>query len=272
MEQQTLEDIFDIETQRAINAQKRRAQTAGLTKSNVRIKQAMTDPDKIAKLTAAGAQFEGDEAGAVAHIQKMQTTIESFTIAADLSIGVAERLGQALTDNLGNAILSLVDGTKSFKEAFGDLAKSVLADLFQMTFRAMMFQALLPGNILGGAGAFLGIGGGRYGGIMSPSGKSFRYGGMVAGGIASGPNSGYTATLHGTEAVVPLGNDRSIPVKFEKGAGGINNITVNVNMETGATDMVADETDSKALGLAISMAVKQELELQQRPGGSLRRG
>ena len=32
------------------------------------------------------------------------------------------------------------------------------------------------------------------------------------GGIASGPKSGYSATLHGTEAIVPLPNGNSIPV------------------------------------------------------------
>lgn len=34
------------------------------------------------------------------------------------------------------------------------------------------------------------------------------------GGIASGPKSGYTAMLHGTEAVVPLPGGRSIPVEM----------------------------------------------------------
>ena len=36
--------------------------------------------------------------------------------------------------------------------------------------------------------------------------------GYAYGGIASGPTSGYTATLHGTEAIVPLEGGRSIPV------------------------------------------------------------
>lgn len=34
------------------------------------------------------------------------------------------------------------------------------------------------------------------------------------GGVASGPKSGYTALLHGTEAVVPLPDNRSIPVEM----------------------------------------------------------
>ena len=39
-------------------------------------------------------------------------------------------------------------------------------------------------------------------------------GGYQYGGIASGPKSGYTAMLHGTEAVVPLAGGRSIPVEM----------------------------------------------------------
>ena len=38
------------------------------------------------------------------------------------------------------------------------------------------------------------------------------------GGVATGPNSGYDANLHGTEAVVPLPNGRSIPVQMAQAA------------------------------------------------------
>ena len=38
--------------------------------------------------------------------------------------------------------------------------------------------------------------------------------GYREGGIAEGPGSGYMALLHGLEAVVPLKNNRKIPVEF----------------------------------------------------------
>ena len=38
------------------------------------------------------------------------------------------------------------------------------------------------------------------------------FGGMATGGVATGPDSGYNMELHGTEAVVPLPDGRSIPV------------------------------------------------------------
>ena len=47
-------------------------------------------------------------------------------------------------------------------------------------------------------------------------------GGYRYGGIASGPTSGYETTLHGTEAIVPLPNGRSIPVE-QTGSDSNNN-------------------------------------------------
>ena len=108
--------------------------------------------------------------------------------------------------------------------------------------------------------AFFGFG--RYGGVFSPTGKSF-----ATGGIAQGPTSGYGAVLHGTEAVVPLGNDRSIPVKMQGGGQQINT-TINVSAD-GAVDTTSDEEQGRALGQAIQVAVLEEISKQQRPGGVL---
>jgi len=66
----------------------------------------------------------------------------------------------------------------------------------------------LAGGILGGIS---GIAGGAISGIYDIySGK------YAEGGIATGPVSGYAAQLHGTEAVVPLPDGRSIPVEMKE--------------------------------------------------------
>jgi hypothetical protein len=91
------------------------------------------------------------------------------------------------------------------------------------------------------------------------------------GGIARGPQAGYPATLHGTEAVVPLPNNKSIPVDLQ-GAGSQNNVVVNVavNNEGGASeDTQADTNEGKKFGSAISAAVQKEIIKQQRNGGLL---
>jgi len=52
--------------------------------------------------------------------------------------------------------------------------------------------------------------------------------GMAIGGISTGPVSGYSETLHGTEAVVPLPDNRSIPVSLDSSS-----ITAAVNNQSG---------------------------------------
>ena len=108
---------------------------------------------------------------------------------------------------------------------------------------------------------------GREGGVFkSPGYKSY-----AGGGIASGPSSGYLATLHGNEAVVPLGNDKSIPVKFDKSSSyKETNITVNVAAggQQQTTTTKAGERERK-LGQMVAAAVQAEILDQQRPGGIL---
>ena len=111
----------------------------------------------------------------------------------------------------------------------------------------------------------------RYGGVIGESGKMLP--GYKMGGIASGPQGGYPVMMHGTEAVVPLGNNRSIPVELS-GAGQQNNVTVNVaidNQGKSQENTAADSTQGDRLGVAISAAVQKELLNQKRQGGILSR-
>jgi len=113
---------------------------------------------------------------------------------------------------------------------------------------------------------FGGAPGARTGGIMSSAGKVAGY---ATGGVARGPGAGYPAVLHGTEAVVPLPNGRSIPVEMSNGGQQQNNVVVNVS--TDGTARTSDSTgpDMESLGAAIARAVQQELQAQKRSGGIL---
>jgi hypothetical protein len=90
--------------------------------------------------------------------------------------------------------------------------------------------------------------------------------------MARGPQSGYNAVLHGNEAVVPLPDNRHIPVELSGNAGGNNNVTVNVTMNSDGSAQTKAESDGNSagqLGTAISIAVQQELKNQKRSGGLL---
>ena len=55
--------------------------------------------------------------------------------------------------------------------------------------------------------------------------------GFAQGGISQGPKSGYMAMLHGLEAIVPLSNNRSIPVSFkDTGASQLNTASFDQNL------------------------------------------
>ena len=110
----------------------------------------------------------------------------------------------------------------------------------------------------------------RTGGVMSNGSKLKGY---SNGGISKGNQTGYPVLLHGTEAVVPLPNGRSIPVELSGGGSSVNtnNVSVNVMMNdsetTTSTD--SDSTQSAELGRRIARAVQQELSNQKRAGGML---
>lgn len=72
------------------------------------------------------------------------------------------------------------------------------------------------------AKAIIGEGGSKLDASMNEGGYSTKMSdyatGFAKGGIASGSLSGYSATLHGTEAVVPLPDNKSIPVNLDGSA------------------------------------------------------
>ena len=166
------------------------------------------------------------------------------------------------------------------------IAKLIAMKLVEMTLNAFMFAggAAKTTSIdagMGGMGAqgsmpgYQGLGGGgptrlsRYGGMYDASGKSMP--GYATGGIARGPDSGYPVMMHGAEAIVPLPNNKSIPVDL-RGAGQQNNVTVNVSVDSNgqaSKDTQATNNDSAKLGTMIASAVQKELHNQKRAGGIL---
>ena len=190
-------------------------------------------------------------------------------------------LADSITSNMESAFVSIIDGSKSAKEAFASMAKAILADIAKMIVKLLVQRAIMAamGMADGGISPTLsqaptvGIGNtmaAKSGGVFGPLKKNS----YTSGGIARGPHAGYAATLHGNEAVVPLPHNRKIPVELMGGAGGQqNNVTVNVNMTGGGgTASQAGQGDSNQanqIGDAIAKAVQAELQYQKRSGGIL---
>jgi hypothetical protein len=130
-------------------------------------------------------------------------------------------------------------------------------------------------SMIPGIGPLLSILPFAKGGIIGNKLVGLAQGGVMPryakGGVATQPTY-LVGEGKQNEAVVPLPDNRSIPVDLGKGTGNENNVSINVNMATGKTDTKSDADDGKRLGAAINAAVLNEIEKQQRPGGMLAQG
>jgi len=207
----------------------------------------LLDEEKLEALTAA-----------------KQVVTDLVTKAADLEPLTAglKDLGDSVYQSMSGAFQAIVTGTQSAKQAFSSMAMSILADLASMIAKQMVFS-MFSGTAFGG---FMGIPGARTGGIMSDGEKVSGY---ATGGVARGPGAGYPAVLHGTEAVVPLPNGRSIPVEMQGGGQQTNNVVVNVSSSGQTSTEGSTGPDMDKLGGAIAEAVQKELQAQKRSGGIL---
>lgn len=161
--------------------------------------------------------------------------------------GLVEKLGTAFEAG-GNMFGDLFSGLGNM---FGDLFGNI-------------FQSLFGAG--GGISALFGF---KNGGIMSEGRKVQGY---STGGIASGSRRGHLAMLHGTEAVVPLPNGKSIPVQMNGSGQQMNNVTVNVSVDNqgkASSKTMGDSMDAQNLGNMIAQAVQRELQNQKRSGGIL---
>lgn len=176
----------------------------------------------------------------------------------------------SLADGMGQALGDLMTGTSSFKDAFKNMAKSVLADITRMIAKQLVLRALFGPS---GQGGIMSIFSKKDGGIIHAANggifktaRNYEY-----GGVARGPTRGHPAILHGTEAVVPLPNNREIPVEM-KGmpaqSGDTTNVSINVNSD-GSMSTSGDPGQGEALGQLLARAVQQELQNQKRSGGIL---
>lgn len=159
---------------------------------------------------------------------------------------------------------ALVNFVTTGKLDFKSLADSIIADLVRIAVRQAIMKPLL-GAMTGGLGLALPF---ANGGVMTGQGAMplSRY---AMGGIANSPQLALFGEGSTPEAFVPLPDGRNIPVKMEGGGGSTNNVTVNVSVEGGGSQVQSDSAQSQLLGTAISKAVQSELVKQKRPGGLL---
>lgn len=97
-------------------------------------------------------------------------------------------------------------------------------------------------------------------GIGSVVGGAMDFLGFADGGIASGPTSGYPVELHGTEAVVPLPDGRTIPVTVKGMGGGSGGSTYNTTVN------VSGGGNSREIASAVSEELERQFRRRSRGG------
>ncbi len=168
---------------------------------------------------------------------------------ADLKQAV-EGWGRQATD-------AFVDFAFTGKASFKDMVNSILQDIARM-----LIQKAVMGPLMSTIGSMFGF---ANGGIMTDQGP-LPLNKYANGGIATSPQLAMFGEGSMPEAYVPLPDGRSIPVTMDGAATGTN-VVVNVNVESGQTQVTGDQ--GAGLGRIIAQVVKAELINQKRPGGLL---
>ena len=159
----------------------------------------------------------------------------------------------AVKDGLGNAILGLIDGTKSLSQSLSGILKQLGSMFLQFGVRSLL------------------------GGIFpSANGNVFAQNKIVPfayGGVVNKPtlfpmaNGAGLMGEAGPEAIMPLRRNSSGRLGVEAAGGGAT--TVNVSVDASGSSVRGDSAQASQLGKAIGVAVQTEILKQKRPGGLL---
>ena len=211
--------------------------------------------------------FEGGIAGTIDDLITGKNSSLSEGMM-NLAKGVFESFSKTISDQMATGISNFLFGNKEL-EGYEKGAQIIREAHIQGISQGM---GTTMGDI--GMNTDTGEGGSFFGKAMNFMGSFFGFSGAkggitpvyaASGGVFSGSKAGYPAMMHGSEAVVPLPDGKSIPISGNLGG----TVNVAVNMTTGESSSTTDSSDMIAMGESIAQAVQNEIEKQQRPGGQL---
>ena len=172
-------------------------------------------------------------------------------------------VGLNAISNIEDSFVSLIDGTKSVKDAFKDMARSVINDLIRMTVQrqitAPLFNAMFASTAptIATASGYTTVGAGTPsagGSVAHFAGGGFTGFGSRSGGVDG--RGGFPAILHPNETVID----------HTKGQGMGGAVSVTLNISTGVSQTVRAEIQN--LLPQITNATKAAVaDARQRGGG-----
>ena len=196
---------------------------------------------------------------------------EEFKKVADASLNLQDNLEELAVTSINKLADGFAELAVSGKASFGDLARSILADLQRMIIKALFFKALF--GLFPGLQTFLGF---EKGGVVeSAKGNVFAKNNVkpfYRGGVVDKPSIFPMATgvglmaEKGPEAIMPLKRGRGGRLGVEA-SGGVGNVVVNV--DASGSSVEGDNAQASQLGKMLGAAVQAELVKAKRPGGIL---
>jgi tape measure domain-containing protein len=182
------------------------------------------------------------------------------------------KFGEFITQNIVDPLYQAIEGAMSFKEAFKNMAQSILRDLSQMALKAAFLQSF---GLIFASGGGTGTTTSGFAKILG-SVFGFAKGGIAEGGFRSFANGGTTTQptlgLIGegkyNEAVVPLPDGKSIPVTMKSKSGSNVNITVNVDGSRMSNPQDAQRM-GRLVGQQIEETVRRVMIKESRVGGMM---
>jgi len=203
------------------------------------------------------------------------------TVWSDFNESTREK-GEKLKDFINRMATSiLAQAANAVKDAFKQMAASVIqGGLDSLKNQGLSFLFNVLGLSKGGPQSSIES---SFNGFSTDTGidtSQFMLGNQRAfkfanGGIVTGPTLGLIGEGRYNEAIIPMPNNRAVPVDLKGAVGSTYNspITVNIsNSSAGATaeSQITGDQGNKLAGV-LDKAVKQAILSEQRPGGLLYR-
>ena len=193
--------------------------------------------------------------------KKQSEVLKGMTQGIEEYKAKVEDVAGSIKTAMGNALQGMEDALVNFvmtgKLAFGDLARSIIADITRIISQQAIMKQLL---------GFLGF---ADGGVISGGEqvKKYAYGGIISRPTMFPMKNGMgLAGEAGAEAIMPLQRGRNGKLGVQA-SGGVGNIVVNV--DASGSNVEGDEAQGRELGKMIGVAVQSEILRQKRPGGIL---
>jgi hypothetical protein len=174
---------------------------------------------------------------------------------------ITNTLESSLTSGLTSAFDGVIQGTMKVKDAFKNMAVSILQSLSKVI--SQLIAVKLLKMLIGG---------------LTPSAQSapdidLDLSSLTVDSLVSGMSPLRTGGIVSNGSnVVPLPNNREIPVQLLGGSGQTNNVSINVSVDSNGNAQQNSQQNSQQagqLGNAIAQAVQKELQNQKRSGGIL---